>query len=86
MEAAVETTTPASQEPAPAAATTASTASTAKINKCVQDLQFLASTDMEPLEQFNKFVDEVCLGLDLRVPSKYSSIALLLLESTNVVS
>ena len=62
----------AAAEPTPAA-TTASSPSTAKINKCVQDLQFLAQTDMEPLEQFNKFVDEVCLGLDLRVPSKYSS-------------
>jgi hypothetical protein len=66
--AAVETPAVATAEPTPAA-TTASSPSTAKINKCVQDLQFLAQTDMEPLEQFNKFVDEVCLGLDLRVPN-----------------
>lgn len=42
---------------------------TDKQKKCITDLNFLSDANQEPLDQFNKFVDEVCLDLDLRVPN-----------------
>jgi hypothetical protein len=41
----------------------------AKKEKCIADLQFLGKAEIDPLDQFNTFVEDVCLGLDLRVPN-----------------
>ena len=55
-----------------AASAPSSAAISAKKDKCVKDLEFLMDANMDPLDQFDKFMEDVCPTLDLRMPSKFS--------------